>query len=33
MLEYDWADVSQRIDVSKTSGSRECIIYHYWHFL
>ena len=33
MLEYDRIDVSERIDVNKTSGSRDCIICHYWYFL
>ena len=29
MLEYDRIDLSGRLDVSKTSGSREFIICHY----
>ena len=31
-LEYDRIDVSDGIDVNKTDGSRECIIWHYWYF-
>ena len=31
-LEYDRIDVSEGIDVKKTDGSRECIIWHYWYF-
>ena len=31
-LEYDRIDVSEGIDVNKTDGSRECIIWHYWYF-
>ena len=33
MLYYDRIDVSERIDVNKTSASKECDICHYWHFL
>ena len=33
MLYYDRIDVSERIDVYKTSASKECHIYHYWYFL
>ena len=29
MLEHDGIDVSERIAVSKTIGSHECIIFHY----
>lgn len=29
MLECDWIGVSERTDVSKTSGLGECIICHY----
>ena len=32
MLEYDRIDVSEGIDVNKTNASKECDIYHYWHF-
>ena len=28
-----WLDVSKGIDVNKTDGLREKIIYHYWYFL
>ena len=35
---FDWIDVSEGLDISKTSGSKKCditiIIYcHYWYFL
>ena len=33
MLYYDRTDVSERIDVNKTSTSKECDICHYWYFL
>ena len=33
MLHFDRIDVSEGIDVNKTSKSRECEICHYWHFL
>ena len=33
MLEYDRMNISQGIDVSKTSTSIECEICHYWYFL
>ena len=33
MLEYERIDVSKRIDVNKTNGSREYVICHYWYFL
>ena len=33
MLYYDWIDVSERIDVNKTSESKECDICHYSYFL
>ena len=32
MLEYDRIDISEGIDVNKTSLSRECDICHYWYF-
>ena len=32
MLCYDRADVSEGIDVNKTSASKECDVYHYWYF-
>ena len=32
MLEYDKIDISEGIDMNKTSASKECDIYHYWHF-
>ena len=33
MLHYDIIDVSEGIDVDKTSASKECDICHYWCFL
>ena len=33
MLYYDKIDVSEGIDVNKTSASKECNICHYWYFL
>ena len=33
MLYYDRIDISEGIDVNKTSASKECDICHYWYFL
>ena len=33
MLEYDRIDISEGIDIDKTSKSKECDICHYWYFL
>ena len=33
MLEYDRIDVSEGIDINKTSASKDCDICHYWSFL
>ena len=33
MLYFDIIDVSEGIDVNKTSESKECDICQYWHFL
>ena len=33
MLEYDRIDLSEGIDVNKTSNSRECSLWHYYYFL
>ena len=33
MLYYDRIDVSEGIDINKTSVSKECDIFHYWYFL
>ena len=33
MIYYDRVDVSEGIDVNKTSASKECDICHYWYFL
>ena len=32
MLFFDRTNVSQGINVNKTSGSKECDICHYWYF-
>ena len=31
-LEYNRIDISEGIDVNKTSASKECDICHYWYF-
>ena len=33
MLYYNRIDISQGIDINKTSASKECDICHYWYFL
>ena len=33
MLYYDRINISEGIDVNKTSASNECDICHYWYFL
>ena len=33
MLYFDKIDVSEEIDVDKTSASKECNICHYWYFI
>ena len=33
MLEYDRIDISEGIDINKTSASKECDICHNWYFL
>ena len=33
MLEYDRIDISEGIDINKSSASKECNICHYWYFL
>ena len=33
MLYYDRIEVSEGIDVNKTSDSKECNICHYWYIL
>ena len=33
MLYYDRTDMSQEIDINKTSASKECDICQYWYFL
>ena len=30
---YDRIDISEGIDINKTSASEECYICHYWYFL
>ena len=32
MLQYDGIDVSEGIDIIKTSESKECMLCHYWYF-
>ena len=32
ILYYDRTDISEDIDVAKTSASKECIIFHFWYF-
>ena len=32
MLYYDRTDISERIDPTKTTKCRECMICHYWFF-
>ena len=32
MLPYQKIDVSERIDISKCSASKECALCHYWFF-
>ena len=32
MLCFDRIDVSEGIDINKTSASKECDICHYWYF-
>ena len=32
MLEYDRIDISEWVDVNKTSLSKKCDIYRYWYF-
>ena len=33
MLHFDKNDVSEGIDINKTSASKECDIFRYWYFL
>ena len=33
MLYFDKTDVSEGIDVNKTSASKDCDVCHYWYFL
>ena len=33
MIYYDRIGVSERIDINKTSESKECDIWYYWHLL
>ena len=33
MLYYEITDVSEGIDINKTSASKECDICHRWYFL
>ena len=31
LLQYDKIDVSEAIDINKTSASKDCDICHYWY--
>ena len=33
MLHYNRTDISEGIDVNKTSASKECTICHFWYFI
>ena len=33
MIEYDRTNISEGIDINKTSASKQCDIFHYWYFL
>ena len=33
MIEYERIDISESIDINKTSKSKECMLCHYWYFL
>ena len=33
MLKYEKIDISEGIDINKTSASKECNICHCWYFL
>ena len=33
MLEYDRIDISEGIDVNKSSSSKECSFCHFWYFI
>ena len=33
MLEYEWIDASDGIDVDMSDKSKECMFCHYWYFL
>ena len=32
MFQYDRIDVSEGIDINKTSASKECMLCHCWYF-
>ena len=32
MLQYDRIDISEGIDINKTSKLKECMLWHYWYF-
>ena len=32
MLQYEKIDISEEIDINKTSASKECMLCHYWYF-
>ena len=33
MLEYNRIDISEGIDVNKSSNSRKCSLWHFWYFI
>ena len=33
MIYFDRIDISEGTDVTQTSASKECHIFHYWYFL
>ena len=33
MIQYERIDVSEGIDINKSTESKECMICHYWYFL
>ena len=32
MFHYNRIDLSEGIDLTKSSNSKECIVFHYWYF-
>ena len=31
-MQYEKIDISEEIDINKTSASKECMLCHYWYF-